>query len=183
MANPNREDERSSIKTDAGKDPDAPREDDLAYIRSGLGRDLETVLVFNLLRTHSYLAPFIDSDLRQNDLTAAQFNTLLVLYSAGIDGMRMSEIGRKLVVTKANVTGLIDRLERQGLVARATEQDRRATAVRLTPEGDRIVRKVGPALANLLADLTACLSASQKQSLVELLTALRRGLRERRRKS
>ena len=44
--------------------------DDLADVRAGVGEGLDTVLVFNLLRTHSYLTPFIDADLRRGDLSA-----------------------------------------------------------------------------------------------------------------
>ena len=107
---------------------DAPRDDDLTYVHDGMGTELDTVLVFSLLRTHSYLGPFIDEDLRRQNLTSAQLNTLLVLRAAGAEGLLMGEIGRRLVVTKANVTGLIDRLERQGLVAARRER---------RPPGDR----------------------------------------------
>ena len=41
----------------------AHADDDLAYVRAGVGDDLDTMLVHNLLRTHSYLSPFIDADL------------------------------------------------------------------------------------------------------------------------
>ena len=110
-------------------------DDELAYVETGLGADLDTMLVYNLLRTGSYLLPRVDADLRQQDLTAAQFNALLVLRTAGAGGLLMGEIGRRLVVTKSNVTGLVDRLERQGLVRRAERPDRRATVVRLTRGG------------------------------------------------
>ena len=109
----------------------AHADDDLAYVRAGVGDDLDTMLVHNLLRTHSYLSPFIDADLRRQNLTSAQLNVLLALRSARPDGLRMGEVGERLVVTRSNVTGLIDRLERQGLVARTAHRDRRATVVRL----------------------------------------------------
>ena len=38
----------------------AHADDDLAYVRAGVGDDLDTMLVHNLLRTHSYLSPFIE---------------------------------------------------------------------------------------------------------------------------
>jgi MarR family 2-MHQ and catechol resistance regulon transcriptional repressor len=139
------------------------------------------VVVINLLRTQNYLAPFIDAGLRKQKLTAAQFNALLVLRAAGGDGLRMGEIGERLVVTKSNVTGLVDRLERRGLAARGRHRDRRATLVRLTPAGTALLRRSEPRYARLVAELTGCLTGREKRGLAQLLTKLRRALRRRRR--
>lgn len=158
----------------------AAGDDDLAYVGAGVGADLDAVLVLNLLRTHSYLSPFIDAGLRQQRLTAAQFNALLVLRAAGDDGLLMSEIGKRLVVTRSNVTGLVDRLERQGLVARCAHRDRRATVVRLTDSGAKALKRTLPQHARMLAELTGCLGVRDKQTLIRLLTKLRRELRRRR---
>ena len=160
----------------AQKHPD----DDMAFAQAGMGGDLDAVLVLNLLRTHSYLSPFIHTSLRRQRLTAAQFNALLLLRTAGEDGLVMGQIGERLIVTKSNVTGLVDRLERQGLVARGDHRDRRATLVRLTAAGKRLLKRTVPRHAELLAELTGCLTASQKRTLVRLLTKLRRELRRRR---
>jgi MarR family 2-MHQ and catechol resistance regulon transcriptional repressor len=155
-------------------------DDDLAHVRAGLGADLDAVLVFNLLRTHSYLGPFIEAGLRPQRLTAAQFNALLLLRTAGAGGLLMGEIGEGLVVTKSNVTGLVDRLERQGLVARGRHRDRRATVVRLTDAGAQLLERTVPRHAELLAELTGCLTGKEKRTLIGLLTKLRRELRRRR---
>ena len=48
---------------------EAPRDDDLTFVREAMGAELDTVLVFSLLRTHSYLGPYIDADLRRQNLT------------------------------------------------------------------------------------------------------------------
>ncbi|NQT52410.1 MarR family transcriptional regulator [bacterium] len=157
--------------------------DDLAYVRAGISADLDTVLIFNLLRTQSYLAPFIDADLREQNLTGAQFNALLVLRAAGAEGLLMGEIGERLVVTKSNVTGLVDRLERQGLVARGQHTDRRATLVRLTAAGEQLLDRTAPRMARLHAKLTEGFNASEKHTLIKLLTKLRRTLRQRRKET
>ena len=47
----------------------------LADVEASFGADLDAVTVYNLVRTQSYLAPFIDSGLRRENLTAAQLNT------------------------------------------------------------------------------------------------------------
>jgi len=142
--------------------------------------DLDALLVFNLMRTQKCLGPRVDAGLRTQRMTAAQFNTLLVLQSAGPEGLRMGEIGERLVVTKANVTGLVDRLERHGLVARGDQQDRRATAVSLTHEGRSVLKDALPHYSQLAAQLTAGLTEREKRSLVRLLSKLRRELRRQR---
>jgi len=155
-------------------------DDETTDVRRASGSDLDVMLVHNLLRTHGRLLPLVDAHLRRRNLTGAQLNALLVLRAAGGDGLRMNEIGRRLVVTKSNVTGLVDRLQRQGLVARTAGRDRRATLVRLTPAGVSAVRRTAGEHTRLLARVTACLTAREKRTLIRLLTKLRRRLRQMR---
>ena len=139
--------------------------------------EAEVLLVYNLLRTESSLGPFIDRGLRELHLTGTQLNALLVLRAAGTDGLSLGELGRRLVVTKANVTGLIDRLEREGLVQRDSHSDRRVTLARLTARGTLLLEEALPRHLRLLAGLLECLSSEEKEQLIALLTKLRRGLR------
>ena len=54
------------------------------------------------------------------------------------EGLRMSELSKRMMVTGGNVTGITDMLEREGLVERLPDPaDRRAILVRLTPAGRR----------------------------------------------
>lgn len=159
--------------------PELGRDEDAGHLPEDLGDSVDAMLVFNLLRTHVYLSPYIDQTLRASRLTGAQFNTLLALGSAREAGLLMGEIGERLVVTKSNVTGLVDRLEGQGLVERRETGDRRATRVLLTDEGRRTLGEVLPAYRGAVGELTGCLSAEEKASLVQLLTKLRRELRRK----
>ena len=110
-------------------------DDELSYVRAGVEADIDGMVIHSLLRTHSRLSPLLDATLRAAQLTAAQFNTLLLLRHSGNGGLLMSQIGEGLIVTKSNVTGLIERLAKQGLVERCDHHDRRATRVRLTDAG------------------------------------------------
>jgi len=158
------------------------QEDEMAFVRTALGPELDVMVVHNLLRTSSRLLPLLDADLRRRDLTGAQLNVLLVLRAAEPDGLLMNEIGQRLVVTRSNVTGLVDRLERQGLVTRTAHRDRRATLVRLTAEGSRAIEQTVPEHARMQATLTQCLSDEEKEILIRLLGKLRRQLRKMREK-
>lgn len=158
------------------------RDDELTFVTEELGADLDALLVFSILRTHSYLSPLCDAALRGRHITGAQFNAMLLLRSAGKAGLKMGELGERLVVTKSNVTGLIDRMERQGLAERAGASDRRATVVRLTKAGRALLDRAAPRHAEQLSELTACLSAGEKRTLIRLHSKLRRELRQLRRK-
>ncbi len=154
-------------------------DDDLAFVQDGLGSHLDSMLIYNLLRTESQLSPFLDAGLRRQKVTATQFNALLVLAWAGSEGMLMKAIGEHLIVTKSNITGLIDRLERQELVERCHHRDRRATVIRLTRNGKRVLQRTIPGYAELLTELSDCLSAKEKETLIRIHTKLRRGLRRK----
>lgn len=155
-----------------------PTDDEITLAGSEQDSDLDTMLVHNLLRTHARLVPLLELQLRRSDMTGAQLNALLALRAAGPAGLRMSEIGRRLVVTKSNVTGLVDRLERQGLVKRTTPADRRAIVVKLTPQGLAAIERSSAARGETLSRMTGCLSDRQKTTLIRLLTRLRRQLRQ-----
>ncbi|MDE2572511.1 MAG: MarR family transcriptional regulator [bacterium] len=106
-------------------------------------------------------------------LTPAKLNALLVLRSHGEQPMRLSEIGQYLFSTRANVTGLIDGLERDGLVSRAANPgDRRSTLVTLTEKGLHLLAEVLPRHFARVRRMTEALSASERRQLIDLLAKL-----------
>lgn len=82
----------------------------------------------------------IEAELREHlrvkfGITLPQFDVMAALYRRQ-DGMTMTELSRMLLVSNGNVTGIIDRLVSEGMVARQpSADDRRAFQVRLTPKG------------------------------------------------
>ena len=80
----------------------------------------------------------------QWDLSPAQFNVLNVLRSFP-EGCSQMDLSRQLVTHRSNVTGLVDRLERRGLVRRRdVPGDRRAYAVQLTAAGQKLLQEILP---------------------------------------
>lgn len=74
--------------------------------------------------------------LRKSGLTEAQFNILMLLKYQFTDGATQVGLSRCVLVNRANVTGLIDRLERDKLVQRGPQNgDRRIKIVTITPKG------------------------------------------------
>ena len=78
------------------------------------------------------------------ELSPSQFNVLNVL-SGKSDGLSQVELGRRLLMHRSNVTGLVDRLEARGMVKRQDNpNDRRAYNVVLTSSGENVVRQILP---------------------------------------
>ena len=101
----------------------------------------------------------------------AEYAALLVIQ--GNPGARSADISGLLGIEKANFTVFLRRLERRGWVAREpSTTDRRAHALRLTPEGIALLQAAVEKRARLEAGLVARLGAVDYARLVELLQGL-----------
>jgi DNA-binding MarR family transcriptional regulator len=102
---------------------------------------LATEAVMNTIRTADRLFDEIGRLLRPLGVSAAGGLVLGLLRDRG--AMSPSELGERLIVTRATVTGLVDSLERRALVRRtANPADRRGLLVELTPTGLDVVHAV-----------------------------------------
>ena len=78
------------------------------------------------------------------NLGPSQFNVLNLLYQQR-GGLSQTELSRQLIMHRSNITGLVDRLEKRGLVQRRdVAADRRAYRVVLTPAGAELLRQILP---------------------------------------
>lgn len=110
------------------------------------------------------------------DLGPSQFNILNLLKDQPA-GCSQVELSRLLVVHRSNVTGLIDRLEKRGLVRRlSVAGDRRSYRVILTPAGRKLLAKILPEYERAAEDIWNDLSAGRTQALVRDLAGLDRRL-------
>jgi DNA-binding MarR family transcriptional regulator len=77
-------------------------------------------------------------------LSPSQFNVLNLLHSAPA-GLSQSDLSRQLITHRSNVTGLVDRLEKRGLLQRKDATgDRRAYRVVLTAPGTKLLKQILP---------------------------------------
>src|SRR5882757_9582431 len=82
-----------------------------------------------------------------------------------------AELADAAGVTRATMTGLIDTLERDGLVRREPDpDDRRMMSVRLTAKAESFLAQMLPKHFQIMAQLMAPLSESERKTLVRLLT-------------
>lgn len=118
-------------------------------------------------RTTRHLA----TQLRPFDLTVAQFDALAHLYVE--DGITQQQLAERLVVTKGNVTGLVNRLAKRKLVERHDDpDDRRANRVVLTRAGRAVAKKALAMQAELVEEMMARLTASEQKRLAKYLGRL-----------
>jgi DNA-binding MarR family transcriptional regulator len=89
------------------------------------------------LRVHAALAGELDAELLEHHgLPLSSYEVLLTVADATGERMRMSEIADSVLLSRSGVTRLVDRLERDGLVARIPcEDDARGQYAVLTPRG------------------------------------------------
>jgi DNA-binding MarR family transcriptional regulator len=101
--------------------------------------------------------------------TRGRYTALRIIYFA--DGrLTQNEIRDEMNVTAANVTYLIDGLEKEGLVRRSPNPaDRRATFVELTDEGRGVCEVLVPAMARFMDEMSRGFSETEKQTFLEFL--------------
>ena len=120
------------------------------------GEKLELRLWLRMLATTRLLSQEIRRRLRNEfGVTLPQFDILAQLYREP-GGLRLGELSRRTMVTNGNITGLIERLEADGLVRRETPgADRRVTVARLTDTGQVAFAKMAQVHESWLRDLMA----------------------------
>jgi MarR family 2-MHQ and catechol resistance regulon transcriptional repressor len=131
-------------------------------------------LLINLVYTSDIIQTQLARKLDAHKLSLGAFNALVILSRYAETGCPMHELGELLLVSRANITGLVDCLEQRGLVVRiAAPTDRRVRLVRLTPEGHELLETILPDHYRRVRALLHGVSNKDKAALSKLLTTLR----------
>lgn len=127
-----------------------------------------------LLSCETVIEQQLRSLFRSNfSVTLPQFDVLSELERSGKQ-MTMSELSRELMVSNGNVTGVIDRLEKNGFVTRTrAEHDRRIQYIRLTAKGRKEFSEMAHHHESWLEELFSDLSIADMASLQKLLLKTR----------
>lgn len=130
------------------------------------------------------LTQLIERDLRthlreQFDTTLARFDLMAQLERVP-EGLRMSDLSRRMMVTGGNVTSLTDQLVAEKLVERvAVPEDRRARRVRLTPEGRKHFSAMAIMHEDWIVESFGILDPSEMNTLHDILGKVKHRLLER----
>ncbi len=156
-------------------------------IRVGTGHErkyagaskLATECVINLVRTESLVSSELSQRFRAYGLSVATFNVLMILEGAG-EALCPHQIGERLLVTRGTVTGLLDSLEKQGLVRRTPHpEDRRMLLIQLTPRAYSLLKELLPQHFPGEVEMMSALSEPEKDTLVVLLGKIQAHLQRR----
>jgi DNA-binding MarR family transcriptional regulator len=129
-----------------------------------------------LVRTIGLLERVMQPQFARFGISGSQWAALRTLQRAEMEGLgnlRITDLSERLLIRPPSVTGVVDRLERGGLVARdSSRDDLRTRRVRLTAGGRRLVRQVTVVYAQQVARALGGLRDSDQQELHRLLERL-----------
>ncbi len=135
-------------------------------------------MIRELARCYQAFQRASDAHIRLSGLTPPQFDIVVTL--GNTDGMTFKELGSRTLITKGTLTGVVDRLEARGLVARAASPtDGRSTLVKLTPEGEHLFQRVFEPHLAFLAPAFESLPECGRKELEKRLRQLRLALEKR----
>ncbi len=139
-------------------------------IETGKGRYGEeavygVVLLYNLIRNA------ISSYLQTYGLSPGKFNVLMAIkHQGGKRGVSQVEVSKRLLVTPSNMTRLLDKLEKDGLVVReARSGDRRVNLVKATPKAARLLDEIWPGYVAVVDRLASALGGPDQRAVSALL--------------
>jgi len=127
----------------------------------------------DLLRTTDLLSRGLVKVLKTEDLSSTQYNVLRILRGAP-DGLPCGEIANRMITRDPDITRLLDRLERRGLIWRYREsQDRRMVMARIAPEGRKLLSRLDESVQDTHRKQLGHLGRGRLRVLAELLAAAR----------
>ncbi|HEV2492552.1 MAG TPA: MarR family transcriptional regulator [Terriglobia bacterium] len=134
----------------------------------------EEAVFLDLLRTTDLLSRGLVQVLKREGLSATQYNVLRILRGAP-EGLPCGEIASRMITRDPDVTRLLDRLEKRGLISRCREtKDRRTVLARITPEGLRLLARLDEPVAEAHRKQMGHLGRERLRVLTDLLHASRR---------
>jgi MarR family transcriptional regulator, 2-MHQ and catechol-resistance regulon repressor len=140
---------------------------------------LEHEAILNIYYTAAIMKKKAIDSLKPFGLTDVQLNLLMMLrHQGGTEGLSQARLSKLMVVGRANVTGLVDRLERDGLIIRTETKDRRFNIIQLTSKGQKLLDKIEPVYAKEVHHLMDSFTKQDLKELVRLLEQARSRFKE-----
>ena len=135
------------------------------------GGALPGLIGAHLRKAETFIFQKFQKIVAQYGITPSEFGLLLLIYEN--EGINQSDLGKSIGADRSTMVALMDRFEERGLAQRTPAQhDRRAHALRLTPEGQAIMAKLIPAVDQHEQNIAANLTVQEQQQLMDLLSRL-----------
>jgi MarR family transcriptional regulator, 2-MHQ and catechol-resistance regulon repressor len=127
-----------------------------------------------MMRATNSASVRIHRHLKDDNLTVSQFAVLEALYHLG--PLCQGELVQKILKSNANLTTVVDSLEKKELVRRdRSGSDRRRVTVHLTGSGEKLITRVFPRHGKVVAQELAFLSKEEKDTLINILKKFNKG--------
>ncbi|MGB9082804.1 MAG: MarR family transcriptional regulator [Desulfuromonadaceae bacterium] len=134
--------------------------------------DIENSIGFLLSKAYQHAWAILREEIEAYDLTPPQFALLCFLWQQ--DGLTQAELSEKGQIDRSTLGGLIDRLERNGLLERRQHpQDRRAYRIYLTEQGNNMESTLSACAERSLQRFTSGLDGDEVAELRRMLKILR----------
>jgi MarR family 2-MHQ and catechol resistance regulon transcriptional repressor len=134
---------------------------------------LASALLCHIYLLNSVLERMGNRCAETHNLTMPQWMALGCIGNGGEQGITHSELGSRLMLSKAPITGVVDRLERDGYVHRKVDgKDRRISRVVITPSGESKWTEVRHAVHECAVECCSALSDDEQQQILGLLARL-----------
>jgi DNA-binding MarR family transcriptional regulator len=131
----------------------------------------------NLLRTGDAVFEAESAFLGQHAISQGRFSVLMLLKRCEEQCSTPAELAEKVGVTRATMTGLLDTLEKDGIVSRGDDlHDRRTVLVRLTEAGSALLERMLPDYFACVSQIMEPLNPAERRQLVRLLQKIQQGL-------
>ncbi|MDR3748752.1 MAG: MarR family transcriptional regulator [Acidobacteriota bacterium] len=131
----------------------------------------------NVLRTADALKRGVDLLLKRHGISSAQYNVLRILRGAGARGMHCSGIAERLITAEPDITRLLTRMEKLGLLVRRRDGgDRRVVTVTATARALQLLDKVELPLRELQKQQFALLNKDELAGLISGLEKTRESI-------
>ncbi|WP_281889226.1 MarR family winged helix-turn-helix transcriptional regulator [Paenibacillus sp. YYML68] len=124
-----------------------------------------------LARAYEWVAAHAERDIKRHGLNTTEYGVLELLYHKGPHPLQ--QIGEKILMSSGNITYVVDKLERKGLVVRKPcHADRRVSYADITETGIAFLNDAFPYHRQVVATAVAGLTADEKQQAIALLKKL-----------
>src|SRR5271166_6979142 len=133
----------------------------------------EEALFLELIRTTDMLSRGLVRVLKTEDLSSTQYNVLRILRGSA-EGLPCGEIASRMITRDPDITRLLDRLEKRGLISRCREtKDRRMVMTRIARDGRDLLARLDRPIKEAHRKQLGHLGRERLHTLTELLRAAR----------
>lgn len=134
--------------------------------------DIEKSVGFLLAKAYQQACAIFKEEFNHYDITPQQFGLLAFLWQE--DGLSQSELSLRSQIDRTTIGGIIDRLEKEGLIERRNHpEDRRAYQVFLTSKGKLLEDELCSMADRVQTTVNAPLSTEEQATLIRLLEKIR----------